>query len=244
MTEQNMREGLIRTIRYSDYEEKEELLSLLQYSYITFEKTSKFARRNWQFYENLEIRIPPEYKKSLEKHYEALKQWCYDLYEETDEYDIWDVVIKPGTRKVSEVVEQDVMFEDLQRQIIEQIRCAKFTIWVAVAWFTDEVLFKELVKKQQQGLSIEVIIIDDKINRNAGLPFEEYFNTYRIEPEGYFENIMHHKFCVIDLQTTIHGSYNWSKKAQYNRETLEVSGGRDIAEKFAEEFIRLKKKYM
>lgn len=54
----------------------------------------------------------------------------------------------------------------------------------------------------------------------------------------------HHKFCVIDLQTTIHSSYNWSKKAQYNRETLEVSGGRDIAEKFAEEFIRLKKEYM
>ena len=24
---------------------------------------------------------------------------------------------------------------------------------------------------------------------------------------------MHHKFCVIDLQTTIHGSYNWSKKS-------------------------------
>lgn len=76
------------------------------------------------------------------------------------------------------------------------------------------------------------------------MPFEEYFNTYRIEPEGYFENIMHHKFCVIDLQTTIHGSYNWTNKAQYNRETLEVSGGRDIAEKFADEFIRLKKKHM
>ncbi len=56
--------------------------------------------------------------------------------------------------------------------------------------------------KKQQGLNIEGIIIEDKINRKAGLPFGEYFNTYRIEPEGYFENIMHHKICVIDLQTT------------------------------------------
>ena len=27
---------------------------------------------------------------------------------------------------------------------------------------------------------------------------------------------MHHKFCVVDLKKVIHGSYNWTKKAQYN----------------------------
>lgn len=244
MTEEAMYDGLIRTIRYSDYEQKEELLSLLRFGYITFEKTEQFTKRSWQWYENLQIRIPPEYKSRLESHYEKLKEWCYELYEESDDYDIGNVVIKVGTRKTDEFTDQDVIFEDLQRKIIEEVRQAKFTIWIAVAWFTDEVIFKELLKKKRQGLNIQVIIIDDKINRNAGLPFDNYFETYRIEPEGYFDNIMHHKFCVIDMQTTIHGSYNWSKKAQYNRETLEVSIGREIAEKFLEEFIKLKKPFV
>ncbi len=244
MTEENMYDGLIRTIRHSDYEEKDELLLLLQHSYLTFEKTSKFARRSWQFYENLEIRVPPEYKKDLEKHYEVLKTWCYELYEESDDYDIWDVTIKVGIRRDVDYTDQDIMFEDLQSKIIQEIKAAKFIIWAAVAWFTDEVIFKELVKKRTQGIDIKIVILDDKTNKNAGLPFEEYFEVYRIEPEGYFENIMHHKFCVIDLKTTIHGSYNWTKKAQYNRETLEISSGREVAEKFSEEFIRLRKKFV
>lgn len=33
MTEEAMYDGLIRTIRYSDYEQKEELLSLLRFGY-------------------------------------------------------------------------------------------------------------------------------------------------------------------------------------------------------------------
>ena len=51
---------------------------------------------------------------------------------------------------------------------------------------------------------------------------------------------MHHKFCVIDLKKVIHGSYNWTTKAQYNNETITISEGRYLAEKFAKEFIKIK----
>ena len=43
------------------------------------------------------------------------------------------------------------------------------------------------------------------------------------------------------MKRVIHGSYNWTVKAQYNNETITVSEGRDIAETFAEEFINIKK---
>ncbi len=241
MTESAYYDLLIRTIRYSDYAKKDELLKLLRNSYITFDKTSRFTSKSWQWYENVEIRIPPEYKSDLEKHIKQLTNLCYEIYEETDEYDIGNVFIKIGSPRNSEIINQDVYFEDLQKQIIEQINAAKFIIWVAVAWFTDGVLFNELVKRKKQGLNIQIIIIDDKINNNGGLSFEDFFETYRIEPEGYFENILHHKFCIIDFETSIHGSYNWTKKAQYNKETLNIDINRDIAEKFAEEFLRIKR---
>ena len=52
---------------------------------------------------------------------------------------------------------------------------------------------------------------------------------------------MHHKFCIIDLKTTIHGTYNWTKAAQYNKETISIDRNRKTAEKFADEFMRLKR---
>lgn len=38
----------------------------------------------------------------------------------------------------------------------------------------------------------------------------------------------------------VHGSYNWTKKAQYNKETISIDTDRTTAEKFADEFIKLK----
>lgn len=76
--------------------------------------------------------------------------------------------------------------------------------------------------------------------KNYGCKYEEYFETYRLKKGGYFGNIIHNKFCIIDLRTVIHGSYNWTKKAQYNRETISINKDRTTAEKFADEFIKLK----
>ena len=56
-----------------------------------------------------------------------------------------------------------------------------------------------------------------------------------------YKNIMHHKFCIIDLKTTIHGTYNWTKAAQYNKESISIDRNRETAEKFADEFMRLKR---
>ncbi|WP_348797884.1 phospholipase D-like domain-containing protein [Flavobacterium adhaerens] len=141
--------------------------------------------------------------------------------------------------ELPESIEIEVHFEDIQSQIIEQIRCAKFTIWVAVAWFTDKVLMRELFNKKQEGLNIRILVLDDEINSKYGFDYEKYFETKRIAKKGQFENIMHHKFCVIDLKTVIHGSYNWTNKANWNRETISIENSRQLAEKYATEFIKL-----
>ena len=111
----------------------------------------------------------------------------------------------------------------------------------AVAWFTDEILFKKLVNKKNQGINIQLIIICDQINECSGLKYEEEFETIRIKKTGKYDNIMHNKFCIIDLKTVIHGCYNWTKRAKFNDETIEVVNSREVAEKFADQFIKLKR---
>ncbi len=134
----------------------------------------------------------------------------------------------------------DTHFQGNQDTIIKEIESAKFLIWVAVAWFTDPVLFEKLSCKRKQGVNVQLIIIDDDINNKSGLKYEEEFETHKIPKIGDCENIMHHKFCIIDLKKVIHGSYNWTKKAKYNHETVTTLDSQACAEKFAEEFIALK----
>ncbi len=46
--------------------------------------------------------------------------------------------------------------------------------------------------------------------------------NYRINIQSYYKNIMHDKFCIIDLATVVHGTFNWTNAANYNRETISI----------------------
>ena len=140
-----------------------------------------------------------------------------------------------------EKIEVEVHFEEIQTQIIEQIRNAKFLIWVAVAWFTDIELARELYQKKKEGLNVRIVISDDEINEQHGFSYEKFSDFKRIPKVGVYENIMHHKFCVIDLKTVIHGSYNWTKKSKWNKETITIEQNRELAEEFASKFVELMK---
>ncbi len=172
--------------------------------------------------------------KSVEKINPLLVQDGYRIVEFEGKY-------KVVGADLPEDIEVEIHFEDIQNQIIEHIRMAKFTIWIAVAWFTDKVLMQELYKRKKDGLNIRLLIFDDDINSTHGFKYENVCETKRVKHQGIYKNIMHHKFCIIDFKTVIHGSYNWTNKAKWNKETISIDYGKEIAEKFANEFIELMK---
>ena len=77
-----------------------------------------------------------------------------------------------------------------------------------------------------------LVVLDDDINKQNGFEYEKYFETKRVPKSGIYQNIMHHKFCIVDLRTIIHGSYNWTTKAKWNRETISIENSRELAEKY------------
>lgn len=129
-------------------------------------------------------------------------------------------------------------FDDIKSLLINELTKAKFTIWVAVAWFTDKDLANLLYKKSKEGLNVQIIINGDKINSKLSGKLSDLFETYLV-PESN-RKLMHNKFCVIDLNRVIHGSYNWTNKAQYNDETISLIENRAAAENFANQFLKLK----
>lgn len=136
--------------------------------------------------------------------------------------------------------EHDVVFDEIKDTIIQGIRSAKYIIWAAIAWFTDKEIFDELVLKQESGVNIRIITSDEQSNQYLISQLTETFDTVKVPLSGaYLSNRLHDKFCIIDLEYVMHGSYNWSKNARSNDETLETALDRDLVKKFADEFLRL-----
>ena len=131
-------------------------------------------------------------------------------------------------------------FDDIQSAIINEITNAKYIIWIAVAWFTDKDLANLLFKKAKQGVNVQIILNDDKINSTLKEKLEKHFEVYFARSDDKIKRLMHNKFCVIDLEKVIHGSYNWTNKAQYNNETITIVDNRFEAKVFAGQFLKLK----
>ena len=111
-------------------------------------------------------------------------------------------------------------FQNIESQILEELRNAKALIDVCVAWFTNERLRDELLKKQKEGVQVRVIRFADGINAHSGVDLTEV--PYK-EVRGERKGLMHEKYCVIDNLTTITGSYNWTNHAEHrNDENIAV----------------------
>lgn len=49
-----------------------------------------------------------------------------------------------------------------------------------MAWFTNPIIYRELLKKQQKGLDIKIIIDNNEINDKAPFKLEHNFEIGRV----------------------------------------------------------------
>ena len=133
-------------------------------------------------------------------------------------------------------------FCNIRSEIIPLLKQARVTISVAMAWFTSSELFQELLNCLSRKVKVELVLLDNPTNF---IEFAPDFNRF-IEAGGIFrlskpENgFMHHKFCIIDNEILITGSYNWTYNAENrNIENIVISDVSSVVEEFQNEFSRL-----
>jgi len=80
---------------------------------------------------------------------------------------------------------------------------------------------RELYHKAQSGTTVKIAISDAKENFVNIEPYSKLLSAGAQLFVG-SRAFLHHKFCIIDDQILINGSYNWSYPARYNEENILV----------------------
>ncbi|WP_338562985.1 phospholipase D-like domain-containing protein [Acinetobacter sp. KS-LM10] len=66
------------------------------------------------------------------------------------------------------------------------------------------------------------MVNDDELNYKKSCDFHKVGMEYhQFSPiNNSYKNLMHHKFCIIDLKKVITDSFNWTEKANFNFENI------------------------
>ena len=146
-------------------------------------------------------------------------------------------------------MEIQACFSDIAAVIVADLDRAQQSIDAAVAWLTDPALFEALLKAARRGCRVRLALLNDAINRQSGLNLErlraaggDVFWIPAAEERG--AGSLHHKFCVMDGDGVITGSYNWTRRASRADENiLRVWGDAALAQGYLAAFDRLLEKY-
>lgn len=136
----------------------------------------------------------------------------------------------------------EAFFSEIAKQIIQNISCAKSTVDIAMAWFTNNLIFDALIKCLKRNVSIRLMLLDSEINWFPWAPDFESFVTNRgqLYVYGKEHGFLHDKFCIIDDKKLITGSYNWTYYAESrNKENILVTDSSNIVEAYRQEFQTL-----
>ncbi|MBM3254648.1 MAG: phospholipase D family protein, partial [Candidatus Omnitrophica bacterium] len=128
------------------------------------------------------------------------------------------------------------------QEIISQIDKAKSSIYIAMYYFTSREIAQALVRAKQRGIDIRVCLNTPEQNSE----YDKYSKYIYLKNNSIpvklikGKGIMHNKFCIIDETIVLTGSYNWTKRAEFdNDENMLVINSKELARIYEERFEQI-----
>ena len=113
-------------------------MRLLGRARVNFVPQYEFANhgRSHQHWEIVELRVPVPLLEVAEENEKILVKLVEYVYEESDDYALHHVEIRPQVIDTpDEVTEHNVVFDAIQDEVIQGIRDAKFIMRAVIEWF-------------------------------------------------------------------------------------------------------------
>ncbi len=125
--------------------------------------------------------------------------------------------------------------------VVRAIKSAKHSIDVAIYAFTNRKIASALIGASKSGVKVRVIMDRETArSRSSVLPFLLKEGIPVRLKRGSRGGLMHNKYAVIDGRVVLTGSFNWTRSAERrNDENLVVIRGKEVAQKFEENFEKL-----
>jgi phosphatidylserine/phosphatidylglycerophosphate/cardiolipin synthase-like enzyme len=118
--------------------------------------------------------------------------------------------------------------------IIRELNKAKSTILVQAYSFTSAPIAKALLNAHKRGIKIEVIIDKSHVNQRYSSATFLYNQGIPVKIDAQHA-IAHNKVMIIDRETVITGSFNFTKAAEINNaENLLIIRDKKLAKRYIE----------
>ncbi|HDN02093.1 MAG TPA: phospholipase D family protein [Candidatus Bathyarchaeota archaeon] len=125
--------------------------------------------------------------------------------------------------------------DDVENVIAYWIGRANASIEIAMYTFTSSRLAQSLIDAAKRGVDVKVILEKNNVNQYSKYVILKS-NGVGVQLDGN-PSLMHNKFCIIDREIVITGSYNWTKSArEENDENVVLIGCSELADLYHEEF--------
>lgn len=131
-------------------------------------------------------------------------------------------------------------FTNLEDVAISELKKAKKSIKAAVAWINFSIYGELLKELLDRNIKIKILLNNDGVNQRY-LNDIQYLNSIGANIRLVnFTGIMHHKFCIIDKQICMFGSFNWTQNANIrNIEDLNICDEPSFVNNYLLEFKAL-----
>ena len=137
----------------------------------------------------------------------------------------------------------DVYFspdDGVQAALLDLIGNARSNIDFMAYSFTSDPLSEAIRNRAQGGVRVRGVMDEDQMATNTGTEYDRFHVAgldVRLDRQP---GLMHHKVLIIDRQTVVMGSYNFTASAEkYNDENVLVIHSPEIAGQFLQEFKRI-----
>lgn len=122
-----------------------------------------------------------------------------------------------------------------------ELKNAQKNVCIAVAWINFDIYNPIFLELLLRGVDVQIIINDDSNNARYKQQMDSLVLSGAEITLVSTIGIMHHKFCVIDAQRCMFGSYNWTINAAFrNIEDLNICDEPQLVYNYLQEFLALK----
>jgi phosphatidylserine/phosphatidylglycerophosphate/cardiolipin synthase-like enzyme len=124
--------------------------------------------------------------------------------------------------------------------LLELVRNAQSSIYFLAYSFTSDDLATEMIRRAQAGVTVSGVFETSQYRSNTGTEFDNFNSAgLAVRLDGNPHN-MHHKVLILDGQTVVTGSYNFTASAENrNDENTLVIHNSAIADQYLAEFQRV-----